>query len=68
MQNVISVDWPLQARDIIPTEGNDQVARMQTLLFAYEPTTTGGQALDNPTIGPFSAFLEARPARAPSTR
>lgn len=68
MQNVISVDWPLQARDIIPDEGNDQVARMQTLLFAYEPATTGGQALHNQTIGLFFDFVEARRARLDETK
>ncbi len=34
-QHVVSVDWPLQRRDIIPDEGTAQVTEFQKILFAY---------------------------------
>ncbi|HOB57318.1 MAG TPA: DUF4239 domain-containing protein [Rhodoglobus sp.] len=67
-QNVISVDWPLQGRDIIPAEGNAQVDSIQSILFAYEPSTSGGQALHNQTVGLFFDFVEARRARLDETK
>ncbi|MFM9877356.1 MAG: hypothetical protein ACKVOG_05850 [Rhodoglobus sp.] len=66
-QNVITLDWPLQGRDIIPAEGNAQVDRIQLILLAYEPTTAGGEVLHNQTVGQFFDFLEARRARLDET-
>ena len=62
------MDWPLQGRDIIPAEGNAQVDSIQSILFAYEPSTSGGQALHNQTVGLFFDFVEARRARLDETK
>lgn len=67
-QNVIALDWPLQARDIIPAYGNDQVDSMQAMLLAYEPTSGGQQALHQQTVGLYFDFVEARRARLDETK
>ncbi len=67
-QNVIAIDWPLQARNVIPDDGNDQVDSIQALMFAYEPTTGGQQALHQQTVGLFYDFVEARRSRLDETK
>lgn len=67
-QNVISIDWPQQAQNVIPAEGNDQVDRIQSLLFAFEPGSGGQQVLHNQTVGLYFDFVEARRARLDETK
>ncbi|CAN5421626.1 hypothetical protein BH10ACT7_BH10ACT7_29570 [soil metagenome] len=65
--NVINVDWPIQRENVIPSEGNSGVDRLQALLLGFEPQTTGQTALHNQTLSVFFDFLEARRARLDET-
>ncbi len=65
---VIREDWPLQQQDIIPSEGNDRVDRIESILLSFEPTTAGQQNLHNQTLSQFFDFVEARRARLDETK
>jgi hypothetical protein len=67
-RGVIAVDWPLQIENVIPSEGNAGVDRIQSLLLAFEPQSNGQQALHNQTLSVFFDFLEARRARLDETK
>ena len=67
-QSVITIDWPSMRENVIPSEGNPGVDRIQSLLLSYEPTTPGQQTLHNQTLSVFFDFLEARRARLDETK
>lgn len=67
-QSVITVDWPQMRDNVIPSEGNPGVDRIQSLLLAYEPATVGQQTLHNQTLSVFFQFLEDRRARLDETK
>lgn len=64
---VITQDWPLQRRDIVPNDGTAAVASFQQHLLALEPRTQGDQALLSQTIQEFNAFVASRRDRAADT-
>ncbi|MEJ1230801.1 MAG: hypothetical protein WDM88_09680 [Galbitalea sp.] len=66
-QHVISVDWPLQRQDIIPSDGTAQISKIQKVLFAYDPKTSGQHAIYLQTIQSFNELVSARRARLNET-
>lgn len=67
-QNVIAVDWPLQARGSLPTVGTVEVDQVQTLLFSYQPTSRAQITLQAEAIDQFSEFVSARRYRINESR
>jgi hypothetical protein len=65
--HVVTVDWPLQGRGIVPSDGTYHVTAFQKLLFGYQPVGAGQQALYTQTISAFNDFVEARRARVNET-
>ncbi len=59
-QNVIAVDWPLQASGQTPTAGGREVDQIQVMLFSYRPTTPAQVALQAEAIDQFNEFVSAR--------
>lgn len=64
---VITQDWPLQQRDIVPNDGTAAVASFQHHMLALEPRTQGDQALLGQTIQQFNAFVTSRRDRVADT-
>jgi hypothetical protein len=59
-QNVIAVDWPLQASGQLATMGGREVDQIQVILYSYRPTTPAQEALQGSAIGQFNDFVSAR--------
>jgi hypothetical protein len=64
---VITQDWPLQQRGIVPNDGVDVVRSFQQHLLSLEPRSEGDQALLSQTIQEFNTFVAARRDRVTDT-
>ncbi|AXH35035.1 DUF4239 domain-containing protein [Humibacter sp. BT305] len=64
---VIETDWPQQAQGIVPEDSADEVSRIQTVLFAFEPSTQAQASLQQEAIAQFNDFVEARRSRISAT-
>jgi hypothetical protein len=60
---VIEEAWPLQQQGIVPKGGVTRTDGIQKLLFGFEPTTAGQQAIHQETLRQFNSFVVARRAR-----
>ncbi len=67
-QNVITVDWPLQASGRLPIVGTAEVDQIQTLLFTFQPSTEAQSNLQGQAVEQFNAFVNARRYRINETQ
>jgi hypothetical protein len=60
---VVNEAWPLQQQGIVPKGGVKKADAIQKILFSFEPTTQGQQALHQETLRNYSSFIVFRRAR-----
>ena len=60
---VIADAWPLQSHGRVPTGGVSRITDLQQLLYAYEPSSQGQNALHATTLFKFNDFAKARRER-----
>ena len=62
-EHVIDVDWPRQGAGEIPSSTVQQVTRMQSVLFSFQPADESESNLHRATISSFNDFIADRGAR-----
>jgi len=63
VRTTIDVDWPVQQRGLVPTEGSTKVTALFKKLANYEPPRLSQQLLHAEALREFSSFVEARRTR-----
>jgi hypothetical protein len=63
VRTTIDVDWLVQQRGIVPTDGSAKVTILFSKLANYEPSRLSQQLLHAETLREFSSFVEARRVR-----
>jgi hypothetical protein len=63
LRTTIDVDWPIQRRGVLPTQGSINVTMLFARLVQYEPPRLSQQMLHAEVLREFDNFVEARRTR-----
>lgn len=61
--NVVDTEWPLQQQGEVPTSGGQILDRLENRLYAFEPATSGQQAVHAEGLDSFNDVVESRRQR-----
>ena len=61
--DVVDTEWPLQQQGEVPTSGGQILDRVENRLYAFEPATSGQQAVHAEALDSFNDVVENRRQR-----
>jgi hypothetical protein len=62
-RSVIYQEWPMQRRGMIPHRGNELLAGLERVFYAFEPTTDAQRIVHAETMRTFNQLIEERRER-----